>query len=26
VGKINGGGPDFVFNTYAGDILIRKTK
>ncbi len=26
VGKINGGGPDFVFNTYSGDILIRKTK
>lgn len=26
VGKINGGGPDFQFNTYSGDILIRKTK
>jgi DUF4097 and DUF4098 domain-containing protein YvlB len=26
MGKINGGGPEFVFNTYGGDILIRKTK
>jgi hypothetical protein len=26
VGKINGGGPDFQFNTYGGDILIRKSK
>lgn len=26
VGKINGGGPDLQFNTYSGDILIRKAK
>jgi len=26
VGKINGGGPEFQFNSYSGDILIRKTK
>jgi hypothetical protein len=25
-GKISGGGPELVFNTYAGDILVRKAK
>ncbi len=25
-GVINGGGPEYIFNTYQGDIYIRRAK